>query len=1795
MGLHASTQFLRVMYMFYINSDKVRIMIRKAKFYGNEIKVDNVDSILPITLQAKFELKTSIDVSSNRSENKPITVSFEEHDLLSLQFTDNTEWIGHPEDIQEIYNEKTLEKRSGSDDDYLFETQIATGENSRGLIKRALVKVFSVFKAKKVAEVSMKVLGETYDKRVQPHPGLYQVDANFKLVPYKKSKQDKYLLLLHGTLSNTIDAFGSLNSSNTWHDIIGIYGANILALEHYTLSQSPLQNALDFLNRCPDDCTIDILSHSRGGLVADILAKCDFRNYVSKVGFSENELSILKKEDPYSHKLMLDINALVVNKRIKIDKVVRVAAPASGTTILSRRADHFFNLLLNAVSIAFGVRNPMYEAVKSFLMELISQKENPEILPGLNSMMPESLFQKMINAADTTVASELYAISGDSDVSGVSFSSLKVILTNLFYRTENDLVVDTYRMVHGVQRTNGIHLFLSKGSNTNHFKYFSNIKSCEAILQAFKDSEQNPATVYNAVINSTDADRGVILDKFSLDGFSLKPSNISRDVVIIIPGIMGSTLASDNDDQWVNMRNINKGAIVNNLNISADNVKASGIIKDFYSKISEYYSGKYDVITLEFDWRKSLKGAAKELSAQLEILIEANANINIIAHSMGGLVARQCMMDFKNVWADFSYNKKNKFIMLGTPWMGSYLIMEVLTGHSRRVKQLAALDFRNNKKDLLKIFWKYPGVFELLPIEKYSKRPFWDAQFWKDLDKAANLKDMPEPGRNERSLKDFKAFRTSVLDFLKDLETPENEDVFKNIYYVAGKAEETVFDYTFKSRFLSSYEKLVYKATSYGDGSVTWQSGIPKQLLGSTNLYYSNTTHGDLANEKYIFEGIEDIIATGSTNKLSTQQPKSRSGEVISEVYRYAEPLQNQQEVVKALFDTQQVAASETEMINVSVINGDLRISSYPVMVGHFYMDLILSAEKALDNYLNNRLSQRLDIGYYPGQVGESEVFFNLKTQPKGAVICGLGSSDNLTTFLLAKTVKFATLKYAMFMRDNYTLPEVKKYGTGLSAILIGIGYGKLPLEDSLKGILLGISAANAYIKDRGEGLKQIKDLEIINYYESVASQAYFSLSRMQDNDNRISINLTKGVLRRAGAKKKQLYSDNKYNWWYNLHINGVLKENKDRNAKDNVVGFKYYSSNGLARVEQEMIDIGLHKINFLLQQKSYQSIWDKRLSKALFEMLVPNEFKDTFRNQANMIIKLDKNAAQIPWELLHDHETGETPAAVSSSFIRQLVTENATYNSQVSLNNNNVFVVGDPNYNSDNLPQLPAAKEEAEWIAKKINQFGFETTSMINASAAPIMMELFNKKYKILHFAGHGLYDPENNEVGIAIGESICIDPATIKQLGYIPEFVFINCCYSGTINVEDEKYTRERYRLAANVGTQLIEMGVKAIVISGWAVNDAAAKTFSEVFYKNMLEGDTFGSAVQKARLVCYQNHSNTSTWGAYQCYGNQFYRFITRGSKKKEAFEYVIPSQIYTDFDNLLIAIRDQKYNSNQALQKLEGYLEKVEQANLLDANILEKEALVYNELGETEIALQKFKDLFVYSNGNFSIEALEQYCIIKTNHLDRKTLVYDLKEIEFLTLVGKNPCRLNIVGNAYKLASTHLETNKEKIEYLKRAFAMYVDSYKTSINKYDGNSLDAMSNLIFVGHIIELLGDDKLEDAIANSGAFENSVDIKSYLIDFHQELEDYDKTDLDVSVLIGMAEANFGLMLINNKFKPNIEIDIIERFKHVFQLLYSPRYIKNEIIQIDFLLYYIKDEIIIEQLNKIKLEIEKLLN
>lgn len=1771
--------------------------MKKAQVFGKERNLENQNNTFSSGIYSDFVTVKSVELSTSRAASDLIDLEFDDDSIVVMSFDDGAEWIGHPGDVQEIYGLSTKKRAAG--DTYLFEANLATIDQNRGIIKNILVKTLSILKPKaasKAAKIAGEKLAQVYDEKTQPNPGLFKVDKDFSLhnIATSLTESAPYLVLVHGTLSTTKDAFEKLQQGENplWEQIYNLYQSRVIALEHRTLSVSPIQNAIDFLTSCPKGISIDILSHSRGGLVADVLTKCDSRN--ASEGFNNDELSVVKKNDPTSYKLMLTLNALAKEKQITVGKVVRVAAPSSGTTILSRRVDHFFNLMLNGIGLALGVRNPLYAIVKSFLLELIAQKADPEVMPGLASMVPDSYFQKMLNSSTNVVESDLYNIAGDAEVGGFTMNSLKVILANMFYLTANDWVVDTNRMSHGMLRTSGIYNYLSKDSETNHFNYFGNQNTRNAIYQALEASPSKPAVLFNHTLLS-EGKRGVILGLFSLDGVNYDTFSGNRDVVILIPGIMGSTLAKNGTDQWVDIKLMNKGAIKDNLHINSGKVKASGVIKDYYDKLATHLSKTYDVITFPFDWRKSLSEAAVDLKSRMEdILQNKGINLHIIAHSMGGLVTREVMIDHAAVWNTFKNNTNNKLLLLGTPWLGSYLIMEVLTGHSGRVKQLAMIDFKNNREDLLTIFWEYPGIFELLPVEIDKSPDFSDVKFWEDLKEEARLNDMPEVEKKKQSLEEYGKFHGKVLNFVTKL---SNED-FKNVYYICGQDDKTVYNYKLKDRHFSSKKRLVYLATNEGDGSVTWATGIPKQL-DPNHLYYSNITHGDLANDASIFDGISELISTGVTTKIPNQKPLSRAGEIISEVYEYAEPVHDLNAVTNKIFGIKPPAViTSDQTIKVSVINGDLNISSFPVMVGHFYRDALYSAEKALDGYLNGRLSQRHGIGNYPGKISESEVFFNLNTKPKGAIICGLGNTNELTPYLLSRTVEAAVLKYAMFMRDNYTLPKAKKYAHGISFILIAIGYGKLAIEDSIRGILLGVSKANKYLAEDTKGLETIKEIELVNYYESIASEAYWSLNTIKNSDDRISIDIRPGVVRKQSAKKKRIFKEDTYNWWSSLDIVSIKDFVGDNKLEKRVVGLAFNSSNSYARIEKEEVRVGYNQIQLLLEQVANTTRLDKQLSKALFELLFPNEFKNIIRNKNNVVFKLDKDAAQLPWEMLYDSNSDEIPAAVSSGLIRQLVTENADAMIETAVSNKNALIIGDPLYEEDRLPQLPAAKFEAERIREKLSANKFNTEALINGKSSSIMLKLFTEKYKILHFAGHGLYAPEKGEVGIAIGDGIFINPAMLKQLGYVPEFVFINCCFSGEIRAKDDALTRDRYKLAANVGIQLIEMGVKAIVIAGWALDDRAAETFSDVFYDRMLAGYDFGRSVQLARTECYQKHTSTNTWGAYQCYGNQFYKFDDRQRSEEETYEYVIASQVCTDLDNLFVAIRNGKRTSAAIKLKLSAIMEKAQKANLINGAILEWEALIYDEIGEFELAYNKFVALFKYSDGNFSMKALKQYCTLLTFYLEKEELDEDLQIIENLNLIGINATRLNIIGNSYKIGAQFVSEDNQ-IQKLQKAFDAYEKSILLEPKKLSGVYLDAISNLVYLGTILKLNKDKTLDKCLKRNRVFAPYKRVEEFLEHLVTELEEDKETDSDLSILIGKAEISLALLLMtrNNKAKIGaLKDSVMNQYQEVFELIYSPRYIKIEIKQLQCIqaLLNTKDVTILNALKSIENSLSDLL-
>jgi len=76
------------------------------------------------------------------------------------------------------------------------------------------------------------------------------------------------LLLLHGTFSHAASAFKGLAGTDFFARIQPLYGDQVFAVNHFTLSKTPEENAKDLIDRLPTHpITFDVITHSRGGLV----------------------------------------------------------------------------------------------------------------------------------------------------------------------------------------------------------------------------------------------------------------------------------------------------------------------------------------------------------------------------------------------------------------------------------------------------------------------------------------------------------------------------------------------------------------------------------------------------------------------------------------------------------------------------------------------------------------------------------------------------------------------------------------------------------------------------------------------------------------------------------------------------------------------------------------------------------------------------------------------------------------------------------------------------------------------------------------------------------------------------------------------------------------------------------------------------------------------------------------------------------------------------------------------------------------------------------------------------------------------------------------------------------------------------------------------------------------------------------------------------------------------------------------------------------------------------------------
>jgi len=1281
---------------------------------GIEQKVESQeqhpDSLL--TVSRSFQIGGKV-----RGESQTQSLSLKDDELIEFVFDENITWVASRETLEQLFPEAEQKTDEEGKRQFVIPTEITMPADERGFVKKALVKLVKIL-AKKEVQVSVHKLAVSLeDKQLEGKTGLFRLSHDFKLLDFDPAGQDKktFCLFIHGTASSIEGSFGDIPGTDLMEFLTKKYDENILAFQHRTLTENPLENAQILLEQLPNECTLHLITTSRGGLVGEVLSRfCNSAG--NEKGFTAKELRFLEKEYPKSFIDTIDaIYKIVASKQITIEKFVRIACPAAGTTLASDRLENVLNVGMNLIGIVTGASaNPVFVAFKNLISAVIDSKNQDDVLPGLEVQRPTSPFITVLNGLKgdnpIQIDNSLAVIAGNSKVAP-KLNALLIIASKLFYRRDNDLVVDTVSMLKGTPRKGTKQDFFYESKNINHFKYFENRITNDAILRALRVNWGDP-----------------------------------------IPG--------------------------------------------------------FDPIVI----RK---------------------------------------------------NKKRDY-------------------------------------DLTKINIENP----LLELERQH----------------------------------------------------------------TSKKQKT----------------------------------IP---------------------------------------------------------------------------------------IKVSVRAGNLLFASYPVLAGHFEDDGILYAEKQIDNKLDGLLTQFNRIGKYPGRIKDSRVFLTHKKGFKGAIIIGLGQPETLTPAELTLSVEAGVIDYLFDLQKNQTSRIDPKTGPeiGLSSVMIGCGYGGLAIDNAIKAILQGVHNANSAIAELNDSDFFVTDLEFVEVYEDKAMNALFAVNRLVKEEPLLfQIKGNKNGFAHCFGALKRIPQDATEEWWNRLTVAQEKPENKC------IQKIKFSATTQSARVEQQALVTTPDLIEGIIEEISTENDWDEERAKTIFEMMIPNDFKDELKRHGNIVWILDNYTATYPWELLQDGLDSD-PICVGSGMVRQLKTPNYRKNIKL-VKHKNALVIADPELNGF-VGQLPGALTEGKHVAKILRENNFLVKDSYNEEHSEILTKLYGDEYKIIHLSGHGIFneDPCKGS-GMVIGKNRFLSTREINQMSAVPELVFVNCCHLGKSNGEAEEFYQERFKLAANIGTQLINNGVRCVIAAGWAVNDDAALKFAEEFYKQMNDGATFGNALKVARNAIYDKDVNT--WGAYQAYGDPFYRFDNR-EKEKITKSYLIGREAEIDLENLLSEIEIGSETSEDYLEELNTITDAVDD-KIRNTNITELEAWICTEIREYSRACEKFKEILNKNDDSVSFTSFEKYQNVRTkkvveeywnlmksskNNIGpdaiqnlKNELTEVISNLNLLKQISPTAERINILGSTYKRLA-FISAEGEKLDAYEDAAFYYREAYNT-----DKTSWYSLTNWLTLEAILILAGKRKWSASI-----------------------------------------------------------------------------------------------------------------
>lgn len=1505
---------------------------------------------------------------------------------------------------------------------HLSGVRLPTG-TARDSLGAWILKGLRVYRQGPAGVTALIAAGTFQDAQLDDHNGLYRCSTDafgLSKVDALPRSADPTLIFIHGTASSTEGSFKDLWANDKYREqLVKTYGSRLYAFEHRSLTDSPIANALDLVKTLPKGARLHLVSHSRGGMVGELLARA---NRIGLEPFTDAEIErflahaerLGREGFEADARRLRELNRELCKRAIQVERFVRVACPARGTTLASGRLDRWASVMLNLMGKGFDATGKIipgmmpvtkgYVLLKAFLLAVVKQRADARILPGLEAMMPDSPLVGLLNTPDVKIEHPLHVLAGDFQGDGL-LPWLGDCLSEVFYGGETDLVVNTPSMSGGAMRVQGIRQKPVSGPEVTHFSYFERDESALALLGALKGDDSQ----YQLLEGPSRAE-------ISRGGRETKRKD-DAPIVFLLPGIMGSHIQLGKDRVWFEPFSMWSGEMAR-LKVDAKGVTPDGWMDRNYEMLARHLADSHEVRPFSYDWRLSVTDAAERFGKELDqAMLDAQKRgqpLRIVAHSMGGLVARLAL---KGRWDKFKAIPGSRLLQLGTPNQGSHSIAAVLMARDDFVQTIERwFDWKHDMREFLEIVRDFPGVLELLPWPEDSGKAsdgvdYFDANVWQtwygeDQDSKKGKSWLPpQQDPLEKARTAIAALRGAELD-------PECT------LYVAGRAPTPI-----AVRIVEGQVEIGW--VDEGDGRVPWKTGIPPGVP----VWYTDAVHGDLANHEKAFEAYRELIESGDTREPAlTRIPAGARGE-SAPVFR-PRGLESHalypsvDEVLAAATGGarpgRRVAEKKAVPAILEVIHGSLASAESPVLIGAYANDSLRGSASFLNGHLDGQLARAFMLGRYPAQPDDAMVFLNAAPagKPGGAIVVGLGPVGELLPGKLTQALANGLLEYARSHEQRQCADAAGAERLAVSALLVGTGFTGLTIEVGARCQLDALRRANESLSRAGMKAR----IGRLTLYEEAEDRAIATAQVLRDLAGEAqfadAVRFDGRLRSGAGGYRGRCVSGGGQPGAYRVLI-----------VADDKGGLRFTVITDRARNEVAAEADQRQAVDGLIASITRATQDQPGLSRAVFELMVPNGMKEAVAEVRTLMMSVDPEAAAYPWELMRDSDQpGEKPLATRVELVRQLATTHGRGRVPTATGNG-VFIVGDT---QSGMIELPGAQAEAKAVATVFSGQGHEVNDLYRANAQQVFEALFNGRYRFMHLAGHGVVrDKETGLTGMVLGPKTCLTAAQVNKLRHVPEFVFINCCHLGAMKEDAQPRWGE---LAANLATQFIEMGCKAVIAAGWAVDDSAASTFAQTFYTAMFAGKRFGQAVLMARAATYEQHRLSNTWGAFQAYGDERYCFPVEPAEQSGLGGYVHASDLVADLD--MHCARLQGASDAEKNDYYSKQIKAIEQAargpDFQNARVREKLASAWAELGDTDRAIGLYRAALALEDAGISLKALEQLANLEIRYGARMLVAKDarkreagasymdqgLKRLKQLVEIGATTERLSLIGSHWK---------------------------------------------------------------------------------------------------------------------------------------------------------------------------------